>query len=134
MSRSWWIAYPTWRRWGRYRPHSTHPHLWSSSTTRSRTRPRDTSVMRRRNWNSVSAVSLTIASWSFHRMAICEHSRRRFFRSWHWPHVHGDLPIRLNDSFPNLLEDDFSVWSNQIVMAISNMWTYNINMNESLLN
>jgi len=56
--------------------------------------------------------------------------RRRF---WHRPHMHRDRPIGLDHGFPYLWENDFAVWSNEIIVSIMNMWADNINVEESLL-
>lgn len=47
--------------------------------------------------------------------------------------MHGDSPVGLNHSFPDLREDDLAVRSDEIVVAFVNMRTDHVNMEESLL-
>ncbi len=47
--------------------------------------------------------------------------------------MHGDGPIRFNHCLPHLREDDFSIWANEIVVSICDVWTDYFDMQEGLL-
>ena len=63
--------------------------------------------------------------------------RRRswlLFRRWlrHGPHVHGDGPVGLDHGLPNLGQDDLTVRSHKVIVALVDMGTYDVDVKESL--
>lgn len=46
--------------------------------------------------------------------------------------MHFDGPSRLNHHFPGLRKDNISVWVYEIIMALINVWTNNLHMQEGL--
>lgn len=63
--------------------------------------------------------------WMIHRTHCHYGWRRRIVHPWlgQWPHLHCYRPVRFDYGFPDLRQDDFSVRTNQVVMAIVNMLT-----------
>lgn len=50
------------------------------------------------------------------------------WRLVHWPHVHGNGPIGLNNLFPHAREDDFAVGADQVVVTFLDMRADDLDM------
>lgn len=50
----------------------------------------------------------------------------------HWPHVHGNVPVRLDHRLPDLRQNDFAVRTDKIVVALMDVRADDIDVQESL--
>ena len=51
----------------------------------------------------------------------------------HWPHLHGNLPVRLDHPIPHRWQDDLAIRASQIVMTFPNMLPKLVDLHERLL-
>ena len=56
------------------------------------------------------------------------------FHFFYVPHLHGDLPVGLDDALPDGGQDDFSVGTDQVVMAFLHGGPDDVHVDEGLLN
>jgi hypothetical protein len=46
--------------------------------------------------------------------------------------MHCDKPVRFDDGFPFLRQNDFTLWAKKIIAAFLDMWSEALNMQEIL--
>ena len=60
--------------------------------------------------------------------------RRLWWRGfWHWPHVHGNVPVGLDYNLPYLWKNDLAIRSDEVVMAVVNVRPDDVHVQEGLL-
>ena len=47
--------------------------------------------------------------------------------------MHGDYPVGLDHRFPDLRENDLTIWADKVVMALSHVGAYYFDVEKSLL-
>lgn len=50
----------------------------------------------------------------------------------HGPHRHSDEPVRLDDLLPHRRENNFAVWSSEVVVTLLHMRAEDVNLQEGL--
>lgn len=83
--------------------------------------------------HSMGPVATSWSLWSM-RVEVVAGWWPCLLRFWlrHGPHVHRDSPIWLNHGLPDLGENDLSIWTDQIIVTLVNVWTDDINVQECL--
>lgn len=83
-------------------------------------------------------VRMELGHVGWRRIAVCV--RVHWLWLWwgwrrlrHGPHVHGDGPVGLDHSLPDLREDDLAVGTNEIVVTFVDMGADHVDVEEGLL-